>query len=323
MPARPDKSVRPISRLVIAALVAIGMLAIRPGPVAAQRLLSRKSPAAAAAKKPDAVKVVPARTEPTAEDAAAVPTAEAPPAKAVAAEAAPREETPEFTFTAEPAVTSAALRPFLTGDDWQDALLRFEQWLQVQALYDAEQVKQMRAKFAARAKAASTGDRKAFIKEVDAKLEILYSSRTMKLQDQFAEILSAAAPAYAKKLRQPLPDVVSSTPAQLREQLSRLALRHQSTVEMHQTFDQMRQNKIASNEATAEARHNERPRPSAGQVASSSSGPSKKRYTQARDYYPPSGHSITYSVIPAMPMMTNSGWAMFGGGVAITMQRNR
>jgi hypothetical protein len=313
MPARPDKSVRPISRLVIAALVAIGMLAAGPGPVAAQRLLSRKSPAAAAAKKPDAVKVAPAPTEPTAEDAAT----------AHPAEAAPREETPEFTFTAEPAVTSTALRPFLTGDDWQDALLRFEQWLQVQALYDAEQVKQMRAKFAARAKAASTGDRKAFIKEVDAKLEILYSSRTMKLQDQFAEILSAAAPAYAKKLRQPLPDVVSSTPAQLREQLSRLALRHQSTVEMHQTFDQMRQNKIASNEATAEARHNERPRPSAGQVASSSSGSAKKRYTQARDYYPPSGHSITYSVIPAMPMMTNSGWAMFGGGVAITMQRNR
>jgi hypothetical protein len=295
--------VQPILRLAIGALVAIGMLSIGSWPAAAQDSASRK-PAAAntATKKPSAGKAVRS------------------PVARRAPQSDPHEEKPAFEFSPDPSFSSATSRPFLTGDEWQDTLLRFEQWLSIQTLYDAEQVQRMRTKFAERVKTTSTVDRKQFINEIDAKLQILYSRGTIELQDYFTEGLSMASPAYVKKTRQPLPDVVGSTPEQLKERLASIALRHQSSVEVHQAFEQMRQLKIASDEEKTEAR------PSAGHIASSSASTNQQRnkgYTKARDYFPQSGHSISYSVIPAMPMMTNSGWAMFGGGVAITIQRNR
>ena len=301
----PDIFVPPIPRTLIGLLVAIGMLSVGPGPVAAQRSTSHKS---TATKKSSAAK--PARTP-------AAPRAIAP---------VPGEAKPALEDSGDSTLSSFTLRPFLTGDEWQDTLLRFEQWLSVQTLYDAEQVRQMRARFAERAKRTSTADRKHFINEVDAKLQILYSPGIYELEAYFEETLAAATPAYAKKRRQQLPDVVGLTPEQLKERLARFALRHQSTAEVHQTFEQMRQLQIVAHEARENSRRIEQARPPAGHFASSSAGANRQStngFTQARDYFPPSGHSISYSIIPAMPMMTGGGWAMFGGGVAITIQRNR
>ncbi len=50
------------------------------------------------------------------------------------------DERPAVEVTFEPLLTSSALRPYLTGDEWQDTALRFEQWLNVQTLYDSDQV---------------------------------------------------------------------------------------------------------------------------------------------------------------------------------------
>jgi hypothetical protein len=286
-------------RLIIVALLALGLLSNTPVRVMAQGDAPRKP--AASNKKPAVAKP--------------------------AAPAAPRDDQPAPEFSPEPTFASATSRPFLTGDEWQDTQLRFEQWLSIQTLYDNDQVQQMRTKYAARAKATSPADRKQFIHDVDAKLQILYSPRTLELERNFADRLSVAAPAYAKKTKQQLPDVLGSTPAQLRERLTRIALKYQSAAEVSQAFEKTRQDQLSSRKANTELRRFEQQgRPSAGQIASSSPGGnqrSRSGFAQARDYYPQTGSSITYSVIPAMPMMTTGGWAMFGGGVAISIQRNR
>ena len=232
---------------------------------------------------------------------------------------------PQAITPIESSLSSETERPFLTGDEWQDTLLRFEQWLQIQSLYDVEQVQQMRARFAERAQGTAAQDRAKFVQDVDAKLQILYGPGAADVQSYFAETLSVASPAYVKKRRQLLPDVVASTPDQLKDRLARFAVKHQSTVEAHQAFEQRRHLHIAAGEARAEARRVERPRPAAAQIASggANSAPAKNNYVQARDYFPQNNSSISYSIIPAMPMMTSGGWAMFGGGVAITITRNR
>jgi hypothetical protein len=222
-------------------------------------------------------------------------------------------------------LASQELRPVITGDAWQDTLLRFDQWLSVQTLYDDQQVKQMRSKFAAAAKGAAATNRKQFIKDTEDKLDILYSPSTSQLQRHFAEHMATAAPAYLKKSRQQLPDVVSLNPQQLKDRLWRFGQRYEANVDVHQTFEQMRHMHIAAQERS-DARRFEQPRPAASHVASSPGGgnrSSRSGYTQARDYFPQNNSSISYTVIPAMPIFTNSGYAMFGGGVAITITRNR
>jgi hypothetical protein len=309
MRAFPDNFVPPIRRLAIAAVVVTGVLSVGPRPVAAQNSAAPKPAAGSATKKPSA-------TRPARPPAAVRP---APPA-------IPREEKPAPEPSPDPTLSSATSRPFLTGDEWQDTLQRFEQWLSTQTLYDAEQAQQMRAKFDKHAKTISTADRKQFINDTDAKLQTLYSPRTLDLQNYFTESLSVASPSYVKKARQQLPDVVASTPDQLKERLARIASNHQSTVDVHQAFEQTRQMQIASHEAKSGPHHQEQARPPAGHIASSSTNAnrqSRSGYTQARDYYPKTNSSISYSIIPAMPMMTSGGVAMFGGGVAINIQRNR
>ena len=245
--------------------------------------------------------------------------------RAAVASPAPRQEKAGAEFGAEPELSSDTLRPILTGDEWQDTRLRFEQWLSAQTLYDADQVKQMRGKFAERVKTTTQAGRNQFIKDTDAKLQILYGPGTIDLQHRFAESMAAATPAYVKKSRQQLPDVVASTPDQLKDRLAGFALRYKANVEAHQTFDQLRQHHIATNEMKG-ARRAEQLRAPPSHIASSSGGGNRQGkggYTKARDYYPQSNSSISYSIIPAMPMMTTGGFAMFGGGVAITIQRNR
>ena len=61
-------------------------------------------------------------------------------------------------------------------------MLRFDQWLSVQTLYDDQQVKQMRSKFATTAKGTAAANRKQFIKDTEAKLDILYSPSTSQLE---------------------------------------------------------------------------------------------------------------------------------------------
>jgi hypothetical protein len=315
MPTLPDTFVQPVLRLATAAILAVMMLAAVSRPVAAQTSAPAKPGNSATAK--------PAPASATKKSPADKP-ARAPAAQQMP-QPAPREDKPSPEPAAEPTFSTSP-RPFLTGDEWIDTVLRFEQWLTVQTLYDADQVKQMRAKFAQRVKSTPTADRRQFMDDTDAKLQTLYGSRALDLQNYFAESLSVASPAYVKKSRQQLPDVVLSTPEQLKEGLARIAAKHRSTVEVQQAFDQTRQMQIASHEAKSDPRRRGQSRPPAGHIASASPGTgrqSRSGYTQARDYYPKTNSSISYSIIPAMPMMTSSGFAMFGGGVAITIQRNR
>lgn len=323
----PDNLRLFIAAFAFGAATAVGLLA--PRAVSAADSAPPAKTSSTSAKKPAAVKPSAGATTPT--------TTTAKPARAPAAKPAspaaqrnvdaPRDAEPP---TPDPTLAETDTHPFLTGDDWQDTLTRFEQWTSVQALYDAEQVRRMRAKFAARAKATPTADRKEFMKEFDAKLDTLYGKSALDLQNYFQKSLSVASPAYVTKLRQQLPDVVGTTPEQLRERLSRVALSHQSTVEVHQAFERTRQMQIANHEAKSDAIHGRLQRPSADQMASSPGAPASSgrrrstgSYAQARDYYPQTNSSISYSVIPVMPMFTGSGVVMFGGGVAITITRNR
>jgi len=293
-------------RLALGALL-VGLLSSGIGSAAAPSTAAAK-PAATATKKPAAAK-----------SAGKLSTPRAP-------QAVPQEEKPRPELPLDPTLSSDESRPFLTGDEWQDTLQRFEQWLSVQTLYDAEQVKKTRAKFAEVTSKTALADRKQLIDDVDAKLRILYSPAAYDLQDYFAHSLSVASPAYLKKMRQQLPDVVASTPEQLKGRLSLIATKRQSTVDVHQAFERTRQMQMANHELKSEARRFEQPRAPSGYVASSSgggSGPRKSGYTQSRDYFPNMGSTISYTYIPPMPIFTGNGIGILGGGVGITIQRNR
>ncbi len=104
----------------------------------------------------------------------------------------------------------------------------------------------MRKKFAERVQKTSTEDHQQFIDEIDAKLQFLYSPEVSELESYYAETLSVASPAYMKKTRHQLPDVVSVKPEYLKERLTKFAAHYESSVAVHQQFERMRQMQLAN-----------------------------------------------------------------------------
>ncbi len=83
------------------------------------------------------------------------------------------------TPTAAPSKFSAeeqqARQAILTSYDWQEAHVRFNTWLSVQTLYDPAQVENMRREFAKRIEAMSADELKAFLKDMQQRLDVLLS----------------------------------------------------------------------------------------------------------------------------------------------------
>ncbi len=224
--------------------------------------------------------------------------AEAAQADAKAKAAGPARRTVSGESAASPATTpagdvkslasndSAARQQILNSPEWQDTISQFDQWLSSQSLYDAEQVKQTRARLAAGIKRMSSAQMQRFMTDMTAKLEILDGQTTRDAQAYLAETLAVASPTYARKVRQQLPDLLSSSAGQIEQKLAAITSKRQATAQMQKSFENSRQRQLAYNEERSRARQREQQLQAAERASSAGAASQGNDFTPAADYYP-------------------------------------
>jgi hypothetical protein len=218
--------------------------------------------------------------------AAARPATPAPQAAPPAAKAGVQSATKASAKAPAAPPTSAELaarEQVLKSDEWRETVEQFNAWLAKQSLYDAEQVARTRLRLDVGIKRMSAAQLQRFMAEMHTKLEVLENQHAIDAQEYLTETLSVASPAYARKVRQQLPDVLSMNAGQIDQKLASITAKRTATTKMQQTFMNSRQRMIALNEAQTRSRQREQ---AAEGVDRGASYPANSNYTPAADYYP-------------------------------------
>jgi hypothetical protein len=186
----------------------------------------------------------------------------------------------------QPVDEAASRAAVLDSPSWRDTLGRFNDWLAVQVLYDDEEVKRIRARLEAGIGRMSSAQLQTFEADLRAKLDVLTSDRALDAQDYLAEKFLVASDAYARRIRQQLPDVLSMTPGQIEQRLSIFASKRRSRADIQSSFEQSRDQRVAANSAKLKARQQRRPSRNTAAVQAASTN---NNFTPARDYFPDTG----------------------------------
>ncbi|HVU85769.1 MAG TPA: hypothetical protein VHD36_00490 [Pirellulales bacterium] len=225
-----------------------------------------------------------AQTPPKAK-APAAPRPPAGSAKAPQAAPAPAAKTPP-----PPAVDSPEREQILHSRAWQQTIADFESWLSSQTLYDAQQVKQTRARLEVGISRMTPAQLQWFENDMQAKLKVLNSDQAQEAAAYLAQTLAVASPAYARKVRQKLPDVLTAPAGQISQQLAGFAAKRDATAQMQQAFNDNRQQQIAHNQTQIAAQqqilNQDLGRESDGAINATKGN----KFTAARDYFPNAGN---------------------------------
>jgi hypothetical protein len=186
----------------------------------------------------------------------------------------------------QPSNDSAARNEILQSRSWQDALQAFNDWLSNQVLYDDEEVRHIRARLDAGIDRMSADQLQIFMNALRERMAVLTSDRALDAQDYLAEKFLVASDAYARKIRQQLPDVLSMTATEIDRRLSIFASKRQSRAQAQNSFEQSRDRRLASNSAQVKARQQQRDRISGRSTAAVSAASTPNNFTPSRDYFP-------------------------------------
>lgn len=240
----------------------------------------------------------------------------APPAGTKATTPAPAQAGAGGTATKAPAQPSglsaedmAAKEKILNSPEWKQTFHDFNQWMSAQAIYDADQVAQIRKRMQLGISRMTPAQLERFQSDIQEKLVVLTSDEAKQAGTYLTETFAVASPAYARKVRAKLPDVLTMTAAQINQQLDLFASKHAAALKTQKTFEADRQQSIAYNQAQLAAMRQESDaamnRASAAAAQSGRGG----NITAARDYYP--GATIGNDG-PFGPGTSWGGWG-FGG----------
>jgi hypothetical protein len=199
---------------------------------------------------------------------------------------------------ARPAANDAAARnDILQSRSWQDTLQQFDDWLSNQVLYDDDEVRHIRARLNAGIGRMSATQLEVFLNDMRQKLAILSSDRALDAQDYLAEKFLVASDAYARRIRDQLPDLLSMSPTQVEQRLSMFAAKRRSRQQAQGAFEQSRERRLASNTAQVKARQEHRQRIGTRTTAATAAASTPNDFTPSRDYFPDVGNNGPSMVI--------------------------
>jgi hypothetical protein len=225
--------------------------------------------------------------------------AAAPKTGAGAAKSAPRTAAPKQPLD------TVAQQAVLQSPEWLRMMERFNDWLSVQSLYDADQVKQIKQRLDAAIPKMSAEQLKAFLAEMLAKLDVLTGERADDAQEYLTETFAVASPAYLRRLRQQLPDVLTMTPRQIDQRLSGFASKRRNLAQVQQSFEAGRQQQITFHQAQIRAQQQAQARAAdRAQSGAPTSGSGQSNSMPARDYFPWTGDQFGSS----LPFFGGFGW---------------
>jgi hypothetical protein len=203
------------------------------------------------------------------------------------ANAGPTTATQSNSTPRPPGNDSAARNDILQSRSWQDTLQQFNDWLSNQALYDDEQVRHIRARLDAGIGRMTADQLQVFLGDLRQKLDILASDRALDAQDYLAEKFLVASEAYARRIRQQLPDLLSMTPTEVDQRISIFASKRRSRAHLHSAFEQSRESRLASNAAQVRARQQQKQRISTRSTEAVRAASTPNNFTPSRDFFPP------------------------------------
>ncbi len=107
----------------------------------------------------------------------------------------------------------------LNSPEWKQTMKDLEQWSTVQQIYDKDQMAKLKQQFEKKIADMPADQIKEFMDDLKQKLKVLNSDEARNAREWLAETLAVAAPAYAEKIREQLPDIATLSAAQLQLQL--------------------------------------------------------------------------------------------------------
>jgi hypothetical protein len=197
--------------------------------------------------------------------------------------AAQVEDRPNAT-EAELSDEERARQQILQSDRWQDMQFEFGQWLTDQSLYDDEQVQETVTRMRRGVSRMNPAQLTRFLSDMEGRLDVLTSPAAREAQVYFAKKFQVASAAYAKRIRQDLPDLVTASPAQLEQKLMVHAQRRNAAQQSQTSFNEARQAGVQMNQAQRQAATNARQQRARRPAASTGGGASE--FPAARDYFP-------------------------------------
>lgn len=199
----------------------------------------------------------------------------------------------------------------LQSKAWNEAMHEFNEWLSVQSLYDAQQVQSIKARLDAGVARMTATELQAFLVDLQGKMAVLTSQQAQDAQAFVAETLAVASPAYAKRIKSRLPDVLTMTSAQIQQQLAIFAQKRSANQQAQKAFTDARQQQIQYNQAQLKAQQQEQEE-ALNRAVQASEYAGQSNITPARDYFPEVGQdNMGYM----LPFYGGFGWG--GGGVVI------
>lgn len=174
---------------------------------------------------------------------------------------APSELAPSDRETPQSqAAEQAAREAILASPAWRETIEAFDDWLSSQPIYSGEAVERFKLERARRLATMPSDELARFARELDKKLSLVSSPEGEETIDWVRETLSVATPAYARKLDLRYPDVLRLTSAQLQSELKSLARRHTAARQRAQSFERLRDERMAlhQRELRAQAESRER-----------------------------------------------------------------
>jgi len=195
-------------------------------------------------------------------------------AQQAAPASAPAADTPE----------EQARQQILHSDRWQDMQFDFGQWLNSQSLYDQQQVEETVTRMKRGVSRMTAAQLTRFLSDMEGRLDVLTSPAGREAMVYFNKKFQVASAAYAKRIRQDLPDLVTTSPAQLDEWLAVHTKKRSAAQQRQLSFNDARQQSVASNQAQRQAETQERQRRS--QRSAASTGSTASEFGAARDYFP-------------------------------------
>jgi hypothetical protein len=214
--------------------------------------------------------------------------------KAPTAPKAPASGTKAPAAGAKAPLPAAADTPereqILQSQEWKQTIADFENWLSTQKLYDAQQAKQTQARLEVGISRMTPAQLQYFEKDMQGKLTVLTSDQAREAEEYLSQTLAVASPAYARKIRQKLPDVLTASAGQISQQLAGFAAKRDATAQLQQTFNDSRQQQIAYNQ-TQNAQRQQTLNSDLGRESDAAINATKgNKFTAARDYFPNAGN---------------------------------
>ena len=100
---------------------------------------------------------------------------------------------------------------------WKRAELALDHWLSVQNIYTPEELADLEIRCDAEIQAMNTEQLRTFLRDTEAKLDILLSPEVQQARDWVGSYLAVLALPKQEELRKSLPDVANMTPQQVEE----------------------------------------------------------------------------------------------------------